>query len=200
MRLARFSLWACAALALASCGGREETADGGDAPAPTAEQAELNAAPQFASTYTDFDLAKCEVLSEEREEGSSAEYRCPGFGELPLLVQEGDGRFDLDVGGDDGGFQTIGAFNDIEDTIEWRLKDGQPFAVIFRFLDVTEEAKGRTVLAVETVTRSGQSPCRVAQIAGDTPDANQKARELADAAAAEGFICPPEPERVGSAQ
>ncbi|MCR2832482.1 hypothetical protein [Parerythrobacter lacustris] len=200
MRFARFSLWACAALALASCGGLDEGSESGDAPAPTAEQAELNAAPQFASTYTDFDLAKCEVLSEEREEGSSAEYRCPGFGELPLLVQEGDGRFDLDAGGDDGGFQTIGAFNDIGDTVEWRLKNGQPFAVIFRFLDVTEEAKGRTVLAVETVTRLGLPACRVAQIAGDTPDANQKARELADAAATEGFRCPDEPELLGNAQ
>jgi hypothetical protein len=200
MRFARYSLWACASLALASCGGRDEGSQTGDVPAPTAQQAELNAAPQFASTYTDFDLAKCEVLSEEREEGSSAEYRCPGFGQFPLLVQEGDGRFDLDAGGDDGGFQTIGAFNDIGETVEWRLKDGRPFAVIFRFLDVTEEANGRTVIAVETVTGSGQPACRVAQIAGDTPDANQRARELADAAAADGFRCPAEPERVGNAQ
>lgn len=200
MRFARYSLSACAALALASCGGRDEPAETGDVPAPTAKQAELNAAPQFASTYTDFDLAKCAVLSEEREEGSSAEYRCPGFGDVPLLVQEGDGRFDLDAGGDDGGFQTIGAFNDIGDTVEWRLKDGQPFAVIFRFLDVTEEARGRSVLAVETVTRPGLPACRVAQIVGDTPDANQKARERADAAAADGFRCPAEPELLGSAQ
>lgn len=200
MRFARYSLWACASLALASCGGRDEGSQTGDVPAPTAQQAELNAAPQFASTYTDFDLAKCEVLSEEREEGSSAEYRCPGFGDLPLWVQEGDGRFDLDAGGDDGGFQTIGAFNDIGETVEWRLKDGQPFAMIFRFLDVTEEANGRAVIAVETVTGPGQPACRVAQIAGDTPDANQKARELADAAAVEGYRCPDEPELLGAAR
>ncbi len=200
MRFARYSLMACAALALASCGGRDEAADSADAPAPTAKQAELNAAPQFASTYTEFDLTKCEVLSEEREEGSSAEYRCPGFGDLPLLVQEGDGRFDLDAGSDDGGFQTIGAFNDIGDTVEWRLKDGQPFAVIFRFLDVTEGARGRSVLAVETVGRPGKGACRVAQIAGNAPDANQKARELADAAAADAFVCSSQPERVGNAE
>ncbi len=154
----------------------------------------------FASTYTDLELAKCEVLEENREEGSWARYRCPGFGDIPLLVQEGDGRFDLDAGIDDDDFQTLGAFNDIGDTVEWRLDAGKPFAVIFRFIDVAGETPDRTVLAVETVGREGALGCRLAQLSGDTPDANQRARDAADAAAADGFACPEEPEFTGNAR
>ncbi|QYU68106.1 hypothetical protein J4558_25215 [Leptolyngbya sp. 15MV] len=132
------------------------------------------------SRYTRFDLAACELLREDREEGASADYRCPGLPGVPLLVQEGDGRFDLDAGIDDGGFQTIMAFNDIAETIEWRTRDGVPFAVIFRYLDRAMMDPGRTVLAVEKIGLPGQPGCRVAQIAGDTPQANERARALAD--------------------
>lgn len=198
MKASSISIAAGAALVLAACGGKDASSET-DVPAPTAEQAEQTAAPAFASTYTDFDLANCKVLSEEREEGSSAEYECPGFGKTALLVQEGDGRFDLDAGVDDEDFQTVGAFNDIAETVEWRLKDGKPFAVIFRYRDVSMEGKGRTVLAVETVGAEKLPGCRVAQISGDTPEANSKAREMADIAAEDSFVCPERPEYVGAA-
>lgn len=184
------------------------TACGGDSPSDGAasdlKPGEL-AAPQpgqmpqgFASVYSDFDLEKCTVL-DSSEEGGSASYRCPGFGKLALLVQEGDGRFDLDPGADDGGLQTIGAFNDVGETLEWRLKDGTPFALIFRYKDASEEGRGRSVLAVETLSSEGKPGCRVVQIAGDTPDANQRAREEADKAALPDFACPPEPHMIGAA-
>lgn len=138
------------------------------------------AASGSASRYTRFELAACDVLSEVREEGSFADYRCPGLPGLPLLVQEGDGRFDLDAGIDDGGFQTIGAFNDIADTIEWRTRDGAPFAVIFRFIDRAMMNPGRTVLAVEKIGRENTPGCRVAQLSGDTAEVNARARAIAD--------------------
>ncbi|WP_284124089.1 hypothetical protein [Parerythrobacter aestuarii] len=176
-------LLSAALLALAGCG--TEPADApdqsgpGEAPVATGEP---QAPTGFASVYTDLDLDSCELLELETEQGSSASWRCPGFGDTPLLVEEGDGRFDLDAGVDDSGFQTIGAFNDLNDTIEWRLLDGQPVAVIFRYRDVSMETKGRTVLAVEKVGRQGAPGCRMAQIAGNTPEANQRARDFADAA------------------
>jgi hypothetical protein len=199
MKLAGYSLVPLALLCLAACDRSDEVPDA--EPGPTKEQAAQDAAPLFASTYTDFDLEKCDVLSEEREEGSSATFQCHGFGKAAIFVQEGDGRFDLDAGVDDDGFQTISAFNDIGDTIEWRLEGGEPFAVIFRFKDVSLETgqAGRTVLAVETVGRSGSPGCRVVQIAGNTPDANQKAREFADATRKAEFSCPQQPEMVGQA-
>lgn len=172
-------------------------------PAPAAEPVERPSPPEPAarmgSRYTRFDLAACQVLREEREEGSFADYRCSGLPDVPLLVQEGDGRFDLDAGIDDDGFQTIGAFNDIGGTIEWRMRDGAPFAVIFRFLDRAMMDPGRTVLAVETVGRAGAPGCRVAQVAGDTPGANARARAFADRLA-DASPCPSEPIYLGNAR
>jgi hypothetical protein len=168
--------------------------------APTASPTPEDGADGVTSRYTRFDLAACEILEEEREEGSYADYRCPGLAGYPLPVQEGDGRFDLDAGTNDDAFQTIGAFNDIGPTIEWRMRDDEPFAVIFRFLDRAMMDPGRTVLAVEKVGRPGAPGCRVAQIAGNTPDANARARALADRETA-GFRCGvDEPTIVGEAR
>ncbi len=155
---------------------------------------------ELASRYTRFDLSACEVLREDREEGTYAEYRCAGLPGVPLLVQEGDGRFDLDAGIDDGGFQTIGAFNDIGPNIEWRMRGGAPFAVIFRFLDVSTMNPGRTVLAVEKVGRPGSPGCRVANIAGDIPEANARARALADRETATFRCGRDEPTIIGEAR
>lgn len=171
------------ALALAACGS--EPAPEPDA-SPAAAQAETMTG--LASTYTAFDLDKCQLVSEQAEEGTSAEWRCAGFGDVSLIVEEGDGRFDVDVGVRNEAFETIGAFNSLGDNVEWRLKDGKPFAVIFRYLDATEEAAGRTVLAVEKVGTAAAPGCRVAQVAGDVPDANQVARDIADTNAAD-FAC-----------
>ena len=181
----RSLLAAVSLAALAACGAQEEAV-----PEPGTTEGD-EAGPEltgFASTYSELDLEACEQTSLETEEGTSASWTCNGFGDIPLFVDEGDGRFDLDAGVHDSTFETIGAFNAINTTIEWRLKDGDPFAVIFRYNDVSMESKGRTVLAVEKIGRTDSPGCRVAQIAGETPDANQVARDLADQSVAE-FIC-----------
>ena len=200
-------------LALAACGSAEEAGDllqepdqspstqPGDAPLIAADgipedmDADLSAARTDAgdsSAYTRFDLAKCDVLEENREEGSYAAYSCPGYQGVKLFVQEGDGRFDLDAGVDDDAFQTMSPFNYIGDTIEWRMKDGKPFAVIFRYWDATETGKGESMLAVESIGTAGQPGCRVAEIPGTAPNPNQQARELADSRAT-SFECGEKP-------
>ena len=136
----------------------------------------------FSSSYTDFDIEDCTILRQELEEGTSTEWQCPAANGVPIFAQEGDGRFDVDFGVDDQGFQTYGGFNDIGKRIEWRTKDGKPFAAIFRYIDASEQGRGMTVLAVETIGSDGSPGCRIAQIAGDTDDPNAKAREFADAA------------------
>lgn len=141
----------------------------------------------YSSVYTDFDLEACRVTGESTE-GASVDYACPGRADVPIFVHLGDGRFDLDAGVDGGEFMTIGAFNELGERLEWRTKDGVPVAVIFRYRDVTPQGEGRTVLAVEKVGQAGAPGCRVAQIAGDTPDANDVAREIADTRA-ESFRC-----------
>ncbi|MEW4449533.1 hypothetical protein [Qipengyuania sp. JC766] len=184
-------------------GGQDaDAAPDPDAKATGGEDAQKSrTGPEYTSAFTKFDLATCETLTEEREEGSSATYRCPGYQGIPIFVQEGDGRFDMDAGADNKRFQTLSAFNDFFDTIEWRMKDGKPFAIIVRYRDATmENAKaGRTVLAVEKIGGEGTAGCRIAQIAGNTDDANARARAMADERA-EDFACIGEPVYVGDAR
>ncbi|WP_374407807.1 hypothetical protein [Pelagerythrobacter sp.] len=148
----------------------------------------------YASVYSDFDLAACRVTAEQPE-GTGVDYACPGREGIPLFAHHGDGRFDLDAGVDGEEFMTIGAFNEIADRIEWRTNDGTPFAVIFRYRDVAPGSAGRTVLAIEKIGRAGAPGCRVAQIAGDTADANRVAREIADTRAA-AFRCGTDEARI----
>ncbi len=182
-------------LALAACSGGDGT-DERQSPSPQPNAATTAAsvpatpalpADAITSSYTRLDLSACTVVDRE-EEGASTDWRCPGRDGVPLFVYESDGRFDLDAGLRNASFTTLSAFNTLGDRVEWRLRGGRPFAVIFRFRDATQEAGGRTVLAVEKVG-SGDTPgCRVAQVAGDTPRANGRARELADGLAA-SFDC-----------
>jgi len=199
------ALIACAAaLAAVGCSQEQpEQAPEEETPAPAAnvsptepadERTEAEDASGYASIYTRFDLAACRVTG-ENPEGASVDYACPGYGDAPLFVHLGDGRFDIDAGVDGEEFMTIGAFNELGDRLEWRTKDGAPFAVIFRYLDVAPQGEGRTVLAVETIGRAGSPGCRVAHVAGDTPDANRVAREIADARAAD-FRCGTDEARI----
>lgn len=138
--------------------------------------------------YTTIDLDRCTVTDSNVDEGGWAERRCPGHGGLPLFVDDGDGRFDIDAGMRNSGFDTLGAFNNPPETVEWRMRDGVPFAIIYRLHDVSMETSGRSVLFVETVGRPGEPGCVIGRVAGNLADANLRAREMADQGAA-GFDC-----------
>ena len=134
----------------------------------------------FSSEYSELDLDACNIV-ERRPEATSATWRCGGPSSVPFWVKLGDGRYDIDAGERvERDFATIGAFNEIEPTLEWRMADGEPFALIFRYRDVAIETPDRTVLAVEKLARDGEAGCRVAQIDGSTPRANDVARQIAD--------------------
>ena len=150
---------------------------------------------RFSSRYTSLDLDACDLVSRQTE-GEGATWNCPGLGDMELVVMSGDGRFDLDAGADNGVWESIGAFNAEPDTVEWRMEDGAPAAIIYRLTDVALETPDRTVLMIETVGADG---CLAGRVAGDTPDANARARAIADAAA-DGFVCgTDDPESVGNA-
>jgi hypothetical protein len=168
----------------------------------TGDTGSASADGRYSSAYTDIDLSACELVESEQEEGSWSVHRCDGFGGVPYWIAEGDLRVDVDAGLRSEDFQTLGAFNDVGARLEWRIdnqNEGQPFAIIFRYRDVTQEGDGRTVLAVESIGREGTAGCRVAQIAGDVPRANVRAREIADEAA-QGFDCSQPPQIVGNAR
>lgn len=165
---------------------------GTDNPAP-----DEAAAAAITSAYTKYNLDDCTILHVEEFEGESVEAKCDGYKGVPLFVNVGDGRFDIDVGVKNS-FSTISPFNELNDTVEWRLKDGKPFAVIARLKDVSMETGGNSALMVETVGTAGRPGCRVAHVwntAGSTQ--NQRARDIADKTLEAGFTCPAQPQRIG---
>jgi len=147
----------------------------------------------FESVYTDVDLDSCAVIESFPESGGSVR-ECPGYGDTPLFVSEGDGRFDLDAGVLDEDFLTGGrAFNTIGDTVEWRLRDGEPFAVIARFDFDDGFEIDSSELAVITVGTEERPGCLVAWVRPDAlPDQNTAARDIADERAVD-FACELEP-------
>ncbi len=169
-----------------------------DAPEP-ADTPEAASGDGYSSAYTRLDLESCRVIAQNRDEGGWVALRCAGYGGIPLFVTEGDLRFDVDAGVANDQFATLATFNTLGDTVEWRMRDGKPFAVIFRYNDDALETPERSVLAIEKIGTSGAPGCRVAQIAGDTPRANRRARQIADRDAA-SFDCSKEPRYIGNAQ
>ncbi len=161
------------------------------------EAVETEGSVTFSYSQLDFDACD-QIDAAEEGEGEWAIWECPAVEGVPYWVVAGDGRYDLDVGVE-GEFETVGAFNDIAPTMEWRSEGGKPFAVIFRYKDVSMESGGRTVLAVEKVGSGSAPGCRVAHIAGETPQANERAREIADSQA-RSFDCASEMTFIGNAR
>ena len=139
------------------------------------------------SAYTELNLERCRVIAQSREVESIA-WRCPGRGGVALLVTAGDGRYDVDAGIDNGEWESLPELNDIGPRVEWRLRGGRPFAIIFRLVSADETLARRSVLLVETIGRPGRPGCQIAVIGGAVADANARARAEADARAAR-FRC-----------
>lgn len=190
---------------LAACSGGEEpasdaTPETSTPPAPDQPEASPEPASTTSSDYSTLDIGSCSEI-DRATEGESVTWRCNGLQGIPYWVKLGDGRYDIDVGAQaERDFATLGAFNDLGDTMEWRMDGGEPFAVIFRYRDVAMETPDRTVLAVEKIARNGQPGCRIAHVAGDTPAANERARNIADNEAT-AFQCGvDEPTFIGEAR
>lgn len=148
------------------------------APAPAAGQA-------FSSVYTALDLDRCRTL-EVVAEGESVRRRCPGLGAIPLFVNAGDGRFDVDAGVDNDRWESLGGFNEIGPRIEWRRRNGRAFAIIYRLRLTGAEQPPGSSLIVETIGRRGAPGCQIAIVDGARPDANVRARAIADREARTG--------------
>jgi hypothetical protein len=78
--------------------------------------------------------------------------------------------------------QTFAGFNSVGRTIEWRLKNGIPFATILRWsvsYDPDDSNRQKSWLVVTKLEENDS--CHMAYVEGAYPNANQKAREVADA-------------------
>jgi len=140
------------------------------------------------SAYTEIDLDACMVLDAD---DFGASWACPGYRGYPLMVQEGDLRFSLRYGfnidKNNAGFQTLGPFNELGSTLEWRLSNAAgrwlPIATIVRYHTADPETgvnKGQVL--VVTQLQEGNT-CHIAHIdALANENANELARQAADKA------------------
>jgi hypothetical protein len=154
------------------------------------------AAQNATSAYTELNTDRCRVL-EAVSEGESISWRCPGRNGIFLYVNSGDGRYELDAGVDDGQWRSIGAFNQIGNNVEWRLRGGRPFAVIYRLTSVDPETDPNSMLIVETIGMRGRPGCEVARVNALRADANARARAEADRLAARFRCGQDQPAEVG---
>jgi hypothetical protein len=151
--------------------------------------------PVFSSIYTSIAAKQCRHTSLLKIDGAdyASDHMCPGLGGLKVLRQEDDLRQTVSVGrsraeaaGEPAAAQGFGQFNSTADTIEWRLADGRPFAIIQRWYVADAEApekNGRPQSKqILIVTRLPPGPvCHVAEIeVKGNPNANQAARKAAD--------------------
>jgi len=148
------------------------------------------AAQTISSRYTMIDLRRCRTL-EVIPEGDSVRRRCPGLAGISLYVNEGDGRSEIDAGVDDGQWESLPGFNTIGERIEWRLSGGRPFAIIYRLrTSASPDQAAGSALIVERIGRGhGRPGCRIGMVDGALPDANLRARALADSHARD-VACP----------
>lgn len=160
-------------------------------------------AEEMSSVYTQLDLDKCRIVK-RFSEGGGATWTCKGFAGMPVRVSEGDLRYFVSFGPradqQRAARQTLSPFNTIHTKLEWRIEEREghkrPVATILRYFWQMDDAKGETLV----VSRLGpENACHVAYIRADgNPDANQMARDIADART-DSFDCAKgEPERIGN--
>ena len=102
-----------------------------------------------------------------------------GFAGVPLFVQNGDDRYDLDAGSEDEDELWADTFDYPGETVEWRLRGGEPFAIIYRLNGANPDIPQSSRLIVETVGRASPG-CRIADLDARTGNANDQARLAAD--------------------
>jgi len=150
---------------------------------------------EISSLYTSVELEKaCKLVKTFPNEGGGAIWDCKGHNGVRVRVAEGDLRFFVSFGENadkqTASGQTLGPFNNIHKTLEWRVervgKAWVPFATILRYFWDSNGRKGQTLV----VSKLGQNDaCHVAHIpANGNRNANEQARRIADTRA-RSFDC-----------
>lgn len=150
------------------------------------------------SVYSKIDFDACIPQSSDPQGG---QLQCAGHGGYAVVFKEGDLRQAVQFGHVAQGdvFESFGAFNRVNDTIEWRLDaNGVPVAAILRwFLENPDPETGSPspqstgqVLVISRVGQPGDAhSCVVGYVdALANSNANVIARTVADSVA-EHFVC-----------
>lgn len=163
----------------------------------------MKAAASVTSVYTKIELEACKALPAPQEEGTwGGWWMCSGYQGIPVYVAEGDLRMFVSFGpnarNEPAAGQTLPNFNTINQTLEWRLRDGVPFATILRWFP-QDGATGKTGSILIVTRYQPGSVCQIAMIdARVNANANELARKAADTMA-ETFDCSRQPEIIGTA-
>jgi hypothetical protein len=166
------------------------------------------AAQTIESTFTDFDLKKCQHILGTVEEDYGA-WRCKGYDGIAIWMSAGDQRVMISFGPrakeEPAAHQTLASFNGEGEKIEWRIEKGenkkQPFAAIMRWSTTTLDDKGEQVRGeVLVVTRLPPGAvCHVGYVDGRAnQNADELAREIADKRAREFRCCKDAPIVLGT--
>ncbi len=153
------------------------------------------------SVYTPYNLDKCLKLDKgNAEQGDSGSWLCKGYAGLKIYFAEGDLRSFLAFGKSPqkqcATHQTFNGFNSVNATVEWRMDKGKPIAAIQRWrvsYDSEDSSKIKTYLVVTKI--EANDSCHLALIEGAYPNANAKARDVADQLAP-AFTCAKGEEKI----
>ncbi len=147
---------------------------------------------EFSSLYSKFDLEKtCKVIEKGDEYTYAGTWKCPGVKGIDVVLASSDERDHVGFGrqaAETCAFRkTFNRFGTALSPIEWRIRDGKPFAAIERWRVVADD-DGNTVTWLVVTALKGDEACPISYVAGSYPDANAVARNMADAEA-QGFDC-----------
>ena len=148
-------------------------------------------AAELSSAYTKFDLKDCKQAIPADEYVFEGMWVCKGFGGIDIYQSGEDARsyaaFGIDAARHCAFRKTFNPFNTALSPVEWRLKDGKPFAAIERW-SVVNDDKGNSVTWLVVNALRANDSCHVHYVSGSYPEANAAARRAADDLA-EGFNC-----------
>lgn len=145
------------------------------------------------SVYSKIDLKKCKQTEKADEYVFGGTWRCKGYGGYDVFVSSADDResaaFGKTKANNCSGLKTFNGFNSVGNTVEWRVKDGKPYAAILRWtvsIDPEDSTKQASWLVVNKL--GPKDACHMHYVAGSFPGANDAARKAADEKSA-GFAC-----------
>jgi hypothetical protein len=143
----------------------------------------LAAADEVTSVYTPFDLDTCTQAEKPDEYVYEGLWRCKGYGGYDIWQAGFDARSmaAFGTGKDDACAlrKTFNPFNTALSPVEWRLRNGKPFAAIERWSVSQGDEQTSVTWLVVSKLEDGRS-CHMHYVAGSYPNANAAARRAAD--------------------
>ena len=144
-------------------------------------------AAQNSSIYTSTKAGSCRTILATSEGAGSYIGECIGVGGYKVRLIEGDIRQTLDIVAPGkkrfelNFWHIFSSFSSIGEKIEWRVKQGIPFALIVRY-NVSDPADPGRSTSYLMVSRIGRQLSCVTDVVDPGPRQNEIARQLADAA------------------